>query len=152
MASALVGSACTSRLVTSTGSCSVHHFAPGLLLFGEVRVVIVIVTVGTVAFYWGWNNNSIGQISFWLESHGICPIFNNLDIPVGINVAVLPLHCTIHKPGLQFEGAISCLIPVGIGAILIILVDLFQNSNICCCLCSGCGWLAPGVRCLSSTR
>jgi len=156
LASTLVSKLCSGtslarRLVTDTCPGSAYNSTSCLFVLGEVWVVIVIATICAVSFNWGWNNDSLGQVSLWLESHGISSIFNNLNFPIGIDVSILSLDGSINKPCLQLECTISCFISVCIGTIFIMLIDLLEDRHDCSCFCPLCCWLAPSIGCLSTS-
>lgn len=75
---------------------------------------------------WYTNRDSLAA---WLESKLICAVFNRSYFTVSVNISVLSFDFSVGGFSFNFEASISSLIAVGVAAILIVLVDLLQNSD-----------------------
>lgn len=80
--------------------------------------------------HWRRNDDSIREVSFRLEAHGVRPVLDYLDFAIDVYVAVLALHPPIRKPGLQLERAVRTLVAVGVRTILVVLIDLFEDLDL----------------------
>jgi len=130
--SALIDSPSTfPSLVTAAGPSSVDHLASLLLLEGRLSVIVVIVAVSAVPLHRGRNHDTLRQVSFRLESHHIRSVLDNFNLPIGIDIAIFSLDCTISKPRLQLECSVRGLVAVGVGAVIIQFVNLFEDGYVC---------------------
>ena len=92
---------------------------PVLLPERAFVVVVVVVAVGTISFHGGRDDDAFREVALRLEAHGVGTILNDLDLAVHVNVAVLALDGAVGEAGLQFECAVSRLVAVGIGSVLV---------------------------------
>lgn len=88
----------------------------------------------------GKGSNGFGKMaSFGAETFGFPGgVFDSFDLTVVIQVTVFTLDVAVHIAGLYLERTVGGFETVRVRAIVVDLVDLFQNGNNRSCWCS-CG-------------
>lgn len=141
----LDGFAAKGRLLAPIATGPVDNVDIVPVLLSEVGeralvVIVVVVAVGAVSFHGGRDDNALGEVALRLEAHGVGAVLNDLDLAVHVDVAVLALDGAVGEAGLQFECAVGRLVAVGVGSVLVVLVDLLENwdwGGSLSLLCSG---------------
>lgn len=66
----------------------------------------------------------------WLESPLTAGSIRDLPrLPVLVDITVLPRDVSVGVLGLDLEGAVSCLVTVAVGAVVVVTVNLLENGH-----------------------